>query len=113
MANRCRDCNTRTVHPGELCHYCREYPVARELPPGRWTGGLVKRFEPDRSKGGRPCIPAVYEWDEAGLLAAHVAHKNGDRDDRTREGERLYQRERKRQQRARQSRQMTQQKEAA
>lgn len=51
-------------------------------------------------KPGRPAIPVVGEWTPARLREAHRRHTRGVRSFLVVEGERLYQRERKRAQRA-------------
>lgn len=52
---KCLHCGTRTKSSTRLCHYCRiANPTDRELPPGRWVGGLVKRYVED--------VPPIPKW---------------------------------------------------
>lgn len=68
---------------------------------GRWERrGLVHIPIPSEPKSGRTPKPTIAEWTPDRLKAAHRRFFHGDRDLLTREGERLYQAERKRQQRA-------------
>jgi hypothetical protein len=76
-----------------------------ELSGGQWVtrpGGLrVWQISLPRNRLGAARRPENYYWDTATARRAHAAYVRGERDDRTREGERVYQRNRKRLQRER------------
>lgn len=72
------------------------------LPPGRWryVAGVM-RFEPANPEQFAEYRRTSYIWSGEQLKRAHAAWTRGVRNDWAIEGERLYQREKKRQQRAR------------
>lgn len=78
-----------------------------ELPPGRWERrGLVAVFvatDPEATKHNKPGPkprPEKYIWGDQDLRDAHTRYLYGERDDYIREGERVYQRTKKREERA-------------
>lgn len=78
-------------------------PPSIELPSGHWERrGLVSVFvadDPERMKENKPGPiprPESFKWSEDDLRAAHAHYVSGDRDAYIREGERVYQRLRKR-----------------
>lgn len=101
MGHGCTGCGLRTKSWTGICGLCTRESHDRALPPGEWVGGLVKVFAPITPKPGRPLLPDS-GWEQHELIDAHRRYAAGERDDLTREGERIYHRERKRAQRARQ-----------
>lgn len=75
---------------------------------GKWVRrGLISVPMPPEEtprKVGHPRRDTFFDWDRPAVLKAHADFVAGDRGLQAREGERLYQRERKRIQRARMSR---------
>lgn len=49
-ARRCINCDGRLRGKSPTCSYCRRDDEPRELPPGKWVGGLVKTFVPERPR---------------------------------------------------------------
>ncbi|GAA3510253.1 hypothetical protein GCM10022234_00600 [Aeromicrobium panaciterrae] len=75
-----------------------------DLPPGRWERhGLIDRYvvtpPVPRKRGPKP-RPERYVWtNEQDVCDAHTRYLYGVRDDYVREGERVYQRNKKREER--------------
>lgn len=79
-------------------------PDPIELTDGQWVtkpGGLRVWVPAPRRNHGRAPQPTQFFWDTATARRAHANFYRGERDPWTVEGERVYQRNRKRRQRAR------------
>lgn len=100
-AKLCRECGKPVRTEFDTCFACRSYPADRELEGGHWEKrGLVSVFVQTAKKRGRRQRPDLYEWTTVSLCEAHRLFAAGERDERTREGERVYHRIRKQEQRA-------------